>query len=168
VQPIAATLIVIVLIGLALYFGRQQVDMLRRLHIRDELADDDRRYYRRQAWLRLTTSGLLLALAAVVATYYLLGLDAGLNDLANRIQARRDRGEAVNELDAEEQRQTLQGAYFILAMLLLLLTILVLMAIDIWAIRRYGRRHFRQLQADRRAMVEGEIARLRSERNGHG
>jgi hypothetical protein len=38
---------------------------------------------------------------------------------------------------------------------------------DIWAVRRFGLRQTRQLQADRRAMLERQIALMRTERNGH-
>ena len=48
----------------------------------------------------------------------------------------------------------------------------LLAAADIWAIRRYSMRHFRQLRDDRRAMIERELAELRRERrpgrNGQG
>ena len=47
-------------------------------------------------------------------------------------------------------------------MLLLFLT-----AYDLWAIRRYGLRHLRQIQADRQAMIEQEISIIRTQRNGH-
>jgi hypothetical protein len=33
--------------------------------------------------------------------------------------------------------------------------------------RRYGRRQYRQIQADRRVMIEGVLARIRSQRNGY-
>jgi hypothetical protein len=42
-----------------------------------------------------------------------------------------------------------------------------LAAADFFAIRRYGRQQYRQIQEGRRAMIEGELARLRSQRNGH-
>jgi hypothetical protein len=52
--------------------------------------------------------------------------------------------------------------------LILLMSIIFLAAIDFFAIRRFGLRHYRQIQADRRAMIEGELTRIRSQRNGHG
>ena len=38
---------------------------------------------------------------------------------------------------------------------------------DMWAIRRYGRRQMRRLEENYRAGVERDVALLRSRRNGH-
>ena len=166
-QPVAATLIVVVLVGMALYFGWQQRSALLWLGTQTELAPEDQRYYRRQAWLRLTNSALMLLLAALVAGYYLGGLEARVTALADRVQEQRDRAEAVT-LNAEQSELAHQFAAFCIAILVLLMAIVFLVAIDLWAIRRYGRRHLRKIQADRRAMMETQMARFRSERNGHG
>jgi hypothetical protein len=53
------------------------------------------------------------------------------------------------------------------AVLLLVLAIVFLAAFDFWAIARFGLRHHRQIQADRRTMLENHAARHRSQRNGH-
>ena len=45
---------------------------------------------------------------------------------------------------------------------------LLLAALDFWSTARFGLRHRRQLQADHRALLKEEVARLRSRRNGHG
>ena len=37
---------------------------------------------------------------------------------------------------------------------------------DMMAIHRFGRRHFRKIQDDRRAMIARQVERLRQERNG--
>jgi hypothetical protein len=47
------------------------------------------------------------------------------------------------------------------------LAIIILAALDFFAIRRFGQRQYRKIQAERRAMIEGELTRLRSQRNGH-
>jgi LPS O-antigen subunit length determinant protein (WzzB/FepE family) len=60
----------------------------------------------------------------------------------------------------------LWSSFWILT-LLVLLGVIVLAGLDLIAIRRYGQRHLRQIQADRRAMIEQQIARVRSQRNGH-
>src|SRR5262249_29647064 len=54
-----------------------------------------------------------------------------------------------------------------IAALLVLLGVVGLAFWDLVAIRRYGRRQFQKLQADRRAMIERQAARLRGQRNGH-
>ena len=50
---------------------------------------------------------------------------------------------------------------------LVLMAILYLAAADLWAIRQYSLRHHRKIQADRRAMIEDQAARMRRQRNGH-
>lgn len=166
-QTVAATLIVISLVGLALYFGWQQRQSLRWLGEQTDLSSEDRNYYRRQAWRRLVNSGLMLVLAILVAVYYLGGMEARVSALADLAQARHDRAEAPN-FDAQQAELARTFAAFCFAVLVLLLAIVLLVAVDVWAIRRYGRRHLRQIQAHRRAMLESQIARMRSERNGHG
>ena len=49
---------------------------------------------------------------------------------------------------------------------MVLLGIIILAAFDILAIRRYGLRQYRQIQADRREMIQEEVARIRGQRNG--
>ena len=49
----------------------------------------------------------------------------------------------------------------------MLLTVLALAAVDLFSTRSYARQAYRKLQADRRAMIERQVTRLRGERNGH-
>ena len=49
----------------------------------------------------------------------------------------------------------------------LLLAVIVIAFLDVRSTRRYGIRQYRQLQAERREMIEREVARMRSERDGH-
>ena len=53
-----------------------------------------------------------------------------------------------------------------IAILLLLMAIIFLAAWDLWAIRLYSVREHRKIQADRRAMIERQAARMRRQRNG--
>ncbi len=165
-QQIAAVLIVVVLLGLSLYYGRQQVQLLRWLREQRELPPEDRRYYRRQAWLRLSSCSLMLFIASLVAGFYGFGYEAEVDALANEVQARRERG-VPRVLDAEEQRLGRIFAVYCASVLLGLMAIVFLVALDVWTIRRYGRRHWRQLQEERRAAIQGHVTRLRIDRNGH-
>jgi hypothetical protein len=102
----------------------------------------------------------------MVGSYYLFGLDARATALGDLIQARVDQN-IKPVLDPEQQRLRWTWLAFWIGTTIVLMTIVFLVAIDIWAIRRYGRRHMQQINADRRAMVEDQLARHRSERNGH-
>ena len=73
---------------------------------------------------------------------------------------------SIEETPAEEEFTRIYAIYWGIV-LLLLLAIVILAGIDFFAIRRFGLRHYRQIQADRRAMIEGELSRIRSQRNGH-
>src|SRR5262249_59657475 len=55
-----------------------------------------------------------------------------------------------------------------IALLLVLLGVMVLAGLDVMATRHYALTQFRKIQADRRAMIQHEVGRLRQERNGHG
>jgi hypothetical protein len=82
----------------------------------------------------------------------------------------------IGAAETEEEKQTLRNEhqgfleffrYYWIGFLLVLLGIVGMAALDILATRRYGLRHFRQIQADRRAMIERQVARMRRDRNGH-
>jgi hypothetical protein len=165
-QPVLAYLIAAILLVLAGYFGRQQVLALRRLRGDRELSPPDRSYMRNQAWLRLTSCTLMVVLAAMVAGAYLFGMEDRATELAKIVQAQRERGQEITLTPEQQQFGKLWTSYWIVVTFLLMVVV-ILAAIDIWTIRRYGRRHLRQIDADRRAMVENEVAILRSQRNGH-
>jgi uncharacterized small protein (DUF1192 family) len=165
-ETIFAGLIFVVLFCLALYFGRQQMQTLRWLRTQPNLPPEDERYARRQIKLRLIGCGLLVVLGSQVGAAYLFGLEARIHELAQDIQRQKAQGEQVNLTPDQRALRTVYGIYWIAA-LVVLLTIVFLAAYDIWAIRRYGRRHLRQIHDERRAMLQDEVARLRTDRNGH-
>lgn len=165
-ETIFAVLIFAILLALALYFGRQQVQALRWLRGQEALPPEDRRYVQRQAWLRLLGCVLLVTLGSQVGAAYLFGLEDQVRALGQKIQQQQEEGGPMVLTTEEENFRRFYGFYWIAA-LVLLSAILFLAAYDIWAIRRYGRRHMRLIHEERRAMLEGQVARLRSERNGH-
>jgi hypothetical protein len=160
-QIVFGIILVVVLLAMAGYFGWRQVLTLRTLPSSDTLSDEDRRYLRRQAWRRLTCSAIMVILAAMLAAHF--KLEPGAIDLANK------RAEnPAYQFTVEEQQTRFYYAVYWGIVLILLMSIIFLAAIDFFAIRRFGLRHYRQIQADRRAMIEGELTRIRSQRNGHG
>jgi hypothetical protein len=107
----------------------------------------------------------MIMVAGMVGGWYVFGLAGNLGELGH--QAVDQPANPDHPLDAAQKRSlTFFTIYWILAILLLLAMVYVAF-MDLWAVRRYGLRHIRQLQADRRAMLERQIALLRSERNGH-
>jgi hypothetical protein len=160
-QIVFGVLLIIVLLGMAGFFGWRQLLTLRGLRTADNVSDQDRRYMSRQAWRRLTCSVIMVVLAGMLAMHYTL--EPAANELAQKKEVN-----PAHEFTAAEEQFTRTYAVYWGIVLLLLLTIIILAGIDFFAIRRFGLRHYRQIQADRRAMIEGELSRIRSQRNGHG
>jgi hypothetical protein len=161
-SPLIAWLLVLVTLGVAGYFAWQQVRMLRALPSRKDLAPVDRTYFHRQGWRRLVGCVLLLVVAIMLSSWYLFGIDAKFDELRDVLQAQRAAGEVG--LHPEQEQAKRFFAYYWIAVLLLLLTIVSLAGIDLNAIRRYAARHSRQIREDRRAMLERELANFRRDR----
>jgi hypothetical protein len=163
-----AALIFVVLFCLALYFGRQQMQTLRWLRTQPDLPPEDQQYARRQIKLRLIGCGLLVVLGSQVAAAYLFGLEDSIRELGRDLDMQRQEhpGQPLVLNPDQRARRIVYGIYWIAA-LVVLLTIVFLAAYDIWAIRRYGRRHLEKIHQERRAMLKDEVARMRADRNGH-
>ncbi len=162
-QIILGAALVGVLILLAGYYARRQWQLLRALRGAGDLPPEDYRYQRSLAWRRLVGCGLMLIFA---------GLLIGSFTLEERGKQSADKGEAARasgqepEFDAEERHFNAFYLAYWLALLLVLLAIVVMAAFDLLAIRRFGQRQHRKIQADLRAMVERQATRLRQGRNG--
>jgi hypothetical protein len=171
-SPVELTLaagIVILLVWLALYFARRQWQTLRSLRTDTEQSPEDRAYHLAQAWRRLIGCALMVAFAGMLAGWYLLGLSRQADELRQEgREAAAMHEEPPGEFTPEQRRvYRLVSGYWISA-ILLLMGMVALACSDIWAIRRYGMRHLRQIQSDRKAAIEKEIATYRSRRNGAG
>jgi hypothetical protein len=161
-QIVFGALLVVLLLGMACYFAWRQGRVLNTLQSSD-MTNEDRRYTRRQAWIRLICSGLLMVLAILLAASFFLEEPAsqlvqeGINNAA--------KDERV-PLSPEQQRFFDIYRGFWGFTLLVLLAVIVLAAVDFFTIRRYGLRQYRKIQAERRAMIESQLARIRSQKNG--
>jgi uncharacterized membrane protein len=142
------------------YYAWRQLQCLRGLRADETLPPEDRRYVHRQAWRRLICSGLMVALAAMLAGS--LFFEAQAEELAQQRAANPDA-----ELDPAQRQFGKQYGYYWITALLLLLGMVSLALYDFLAIRRFGQQQYRKIQEDRRAMIESQVARLRQQRNGH-
>src|SRR5262249_46207062 len=122
------------------------------------------RYLRNQAWLRLANSGLMVALAVLLALSFLVEKPA--QALIDEGDAAIARGEEPDNSPEHRLFVKYYGAFW-LSVLLLLLGMVGIALYDMLAIRRFGQRHYRKIQEDRRAMIARQVARLRRDRNGH-
>jgi MFS family permease len=153
-----------ILVGLAIYFGRRQLQTLRSVAAPDSAKVDERRYLRTQAYRRLLCSGLMLLFAG-----FLLGwivLDGEYREVREQVRAAQAT-EAEPQL-TEEQKEFVRvfSTYWIVA-LLVLLVLVALAALDFWATARYGLSQHRRLQADHRDLIRQDVAQRRRERNGN-
>ena len=80
-------------------------------------------------------------------------------------QAKADEG-APDQFTPDQKSTAWRLGGYVITLLLVLMAILIVAAVDLLATRSYVIRQFRQIQADRRAMIEHQAARLRHQRNG--
>ncbi len=161
---ISGGLLVAVLLGVAGFYAWRQVRLLRRLGPRQDLPSEEDAYLRSQAWRRLLNSGLMVVLAGLLA-YNLVFVEGRVQQVAEQREG--FTAENAPEFTPQERHLLHIWGGLQIATLLLLLVVLLLAAVDLFATRRYARRAYRKLQADRRAMIERQVIRLRQERNGH-
>jgi hypothetical protein len=160
-QILMGTALVLALLALSFYYGPQQLLALRRLRTDRDLPEEERRFEKRRAWWRMINSVLTLALAILIAGA-LLFLETPAQRLADQ-----GIGEAKTITPGERDFLRVYGWYWVTT-LLVLLAVVLLAAWDLFATRRWGLREKRKLNAERRAMLERQVNRLRQERNGAG
>jgi cytochrome bd-type quinol oxidase subunit 2 len=164
-QIIFGAVLVQVLLVLAILYGVRQVLTLHRLRGADEMPVEERNHLHQRARRRLLMS-LLLLLLGLMLTAALVYLEVPAQRLADQREAQEQQGD-FTPLDPDQRLFARLYGGFWLVFLLILMVVVLLAAVDLWSIRRYGLRQHRKLIADRRAMIEREVARLRQERNGH-
>ncbi len=154
---ILAWLLVALLAGIAGGFGWLQVQTLRR-SAGPEMSASDRSYFRAQAWRRLASCGLLGSIAVTIATAMFSGLMAEAAALGQTLSEERSLHGSVT-LTPEQRRL---GEAFVMTwglVLLLLMAAVGIAAVDMLAIRSYGRRHLEAIRRERRAALTRSEAR---------
>jgi hypothetical protein len=157
-------LIVVVMAALGGYYAWRQWQTLRRLRADAAMPDDERRYQRNQAWRRLAGAVLMLALAGLFVGMFFL--EGPANELLRQGEEARA-NEEQPQLDESQKDFVRVWVGYWVVLLLLLLGLIGIAGYEFFAIRRYSVRQMRHIQAERRAMIAEETARLRRERNGH-
>ena len=156
--------LVALLVLVAGYYTRIQIRTLRRTTPQYEMLPDERRFLRRQAWRRLVNSGLMLVLAGLIVGAYASGMEQRGEELGERREKIRQAEGAAGKMSDEDRRFTrIYGGYWITC-LLLLGAILAMAGLDLMATRRYALMKLRQIQTDRRAMLQRQLERYRQER----
>jgi MFS superfamily sulfate permease-like transporter len=165
VQVIFGVVLVLALLGMAAVFAWRQWRALRALSGETEMPPEDRKYIRNQAVRRLVCAALMVVLAVLLVWWF--PREGPTGELVQQGEEARERGEKP-VLSPEQERVVHASLLHVILILVVLFAVIVLAGMDFLAIRRFGIRHYRKIQADRRAMIERQLARLRSQRNGHG
>jgi hypothetical protein len=135
------------------FFGLRQRRTLALVRIDEEMSDTERVYLIRQVRRRLICSVLLLVFAGLLIGWLVMRERyAGLVPVP---------GEPITDEAADRLRFII---YYWIGALFVLMAILVLASWDFVATARYGFARQKQLEQERRAMMEMEAAKLRHRR----
>jgi hypothetical protein len=167
-SAVIETLVLIGLVAILLFvagiYTRKQIRTLRRTTPEYEMLPDERRFLRSQAWRRLINSGVMFVLAILMSGA--VGLNQRADELGDRrAKLRQAEGLAGKMNDEDRQFSRFYSGYWI-ACLMMLGVILAVAGIDLMATRRYAMKKMRQIQIDRRAMLQRQLERYREERGG--
>lgn len=164
---VAMSLLAGLLVLVGGYYLLTAIRTLQRTTPAYEMLPDERRFLRRQSWRRLVNSALMLVLAVLMVGAYLVGLPQRAAEIGQEREAAAQKAEDGRPPQlTDEQRQF--GRFFaasVIAFLMLLFVIVMMAGLDLLATRRYALYKFRQIQTDRRAMIQRQLDKWREERN---
>jgi hypothetical protein len=142
--------------------GLRQFALLARVRTQPYMADEDRRYFRGQARRRLFASTLLVVIGAMIAFYYLSGMDARMDAIPER---NKDGPPAADDPQAEADKEFTKvvGIYWIVVILLLGLVVCVAV-VDFVATRKYWMARYKEIKADHETKLQRDLAVLRQQK----
>src|SRR5438445_11734164 len=115
-EIVFASLIVIVLVALAVYYGWKEFQTLFHLRALDPLPLDERRYRIARAWRRLVNSCLMVILAALLGGSYFLGFEQHAAEAARKAD---EAERAASSAPSREQQEFLNRYSALWAMIAL-------------------------------------------------
>lgn len=152
----AGIALAVLIVAIAVYFALQQRKTLAMLRHDTELSLADRRYWHRQVVRRLVSSVLLLVFAAMLVGWLIM--QPTLDSLRP--------AEPVADMPESTKAWLRFFVGYVIAALLVFGLILLVAVLDFLATARYGARHRRLLEDDRRAALQEEVERLQRDRHG--
>jgi hypothetical protein len=144
------------IVAIAVYFAVQQRKTMAMLRHDTTMSLDDRRFWHRQVVRRMAGSVLLFLFAAMLVGWLFL---------APSLEAMRPPEPREDMPESAKETLRLLTGYVIAAMLVFGLALLIAV-LDALATLRYGARHRRLLENDRRAALAEEVERLQRDRHG--
>jgi uncharacterized membrane protein YjgN (DUF898 family) len=156
-ETILAAALVIFTVGVAAVFGWRQFRQLRRANPSADSAD--RQFTIRSSRRRLVISVMLAIVGLLIGATYLTGLDRSVLAIGDQLDNAAERPPLT---DAQLRVVRIYGAMWI-GILVLLLGIVIGVGIDLYSMRRHFRQSHNRILADRRAMMERQLALMRAE-----
>ncbi|AWM40940.1 hypothetical protein GobsT_04800 [Gemmata obscuriglobus] len=151
----------LVLVGL--FTGARQRQTLRALGAEPFLPDVDRAYRRGLARRRTVTSAILVLIGALIAGYYVSGMDARMDAIPERDRPALPDG-ADDPRPAEgKQFARLVAVYWSVVMGLVFVAVCLAVK-DFWATRTYWMARYKELRADHETKLQRDLAVHRQQR----
>jgi hypothetical protein len=155
-------LFALVLLVLGIGAGSRQFDTLRRVREEPYMPDVDKSYFRGQAHRRLIASSLLFVIGVMIAVYYLSGMDARMDEIGERRNARGDRpAEPPSEEDKAFARFV---GWYVIVMVVFLGVVFLVAILDFWATRVYWMARYREMQAEHQSKLRRDLAVVRAQK----
>ncbi|MFO0798391.1 MAG: hypothetical protein U0804_13020 [Gemmataceae bacterium] len=126
-----------------------------RLRAEKYLPSDDRAYLRGQVRRRVATGTVLVMIGGLIAFYYLSGMDARVDEIAQKDRSGVPIPEEEDRADKDFTRVV--AAYWV-GILGLVFVAGCLAVFDFWATRRYWMSQYRLLKADHEAKLQRDLA----------
>ena len=144
-----------ILILLGVGAGLRQFVTLARVRTQAYMADEDRRYFHSQARRRMLASAFLIVIGAMIAFFFLSGMDARMDQI----------GEKRGEPPAEEDREfTKIGGFYWIGVILLLGVLVGIAVVDFIATRKYWMARYKEIKADHEAKLQRDLAVFRQQK----
>ena len=169
-MAVVGLLLALALIVLGVGTAHRQYRTARRLRAERFLPSDDRRYFRGQVVRRALVAVVLAAIGGLIAGYYLCGMDARADRIADRKRAvdpESDPGRPPDPNPADEDDRAfikLLAAYWI-GILVLVFAVACLAVFDFWATRRYWMAEYRRIKEDHETKLRRDLAVYRQQKD---
>jgi hypothetical protein len=167
---VAGLTLAVALMVLGLGTGHRQYRTARRLREERFLPSDDRAYLRGQVVRRSLVAVVLVLIGGMIAGYYLSGMDARADRIADRkknVIPADDPGRPADPNpadDADREFAKFLGAYWI-GILALVFVVACLAVLDFWATRRYWMAQYRQIREDHETKLRRDLAVYRQQKD---
>lgn len=152
-----------VLLLIAAFSIRRQLDNLKRLKRDAHVASDDRRYQTNQARRRIATGCLMIVLAGMLSSAYLTGMDRRAVQLGNDQRPADEKGNK-QEMTPEEKAFVRFYAGWWITILVLIFLVVSLSIVDIWSTRRYAWSQIKRISLEHREVLERDLAMYRQQK----